>query len=144
MGVNDAVLKACVRAKFPQVRDAYAGREPVLRQEILDRENKVVLHLSTQEQRELLRTAVRQRLLNICDAAGGDSVGRVRDMYETPEERAFQSFRFLWHVQVDLKHNRRAAEILKELEEVLRVMGVEVKGGLLSIPDWAKQGAGKG
>jgi hypothetical protein len=143
MGDHDSVLKACenVRAKFHQVRNAYVGREPVLRQDILDRENKVILNLATPEQRELLQAAVRQRLLNICDAAGGDSVGRVRDIYETPEERAFQSFRFLWHVQVDLKHNKRAVQILRELEEVLGMMGIEVHGGLLSIPDWAKQGA---
>jgi hypothetical protein len=143
MGDHDSVLKACenVRAKFHQVRNAYVGREAVLRQDILDRENKVILNLATPEQRELLQAAVRQRLLNICDAAGGDSVGRVRDIYETPEERAFQSFRFLWHVQVDLKHNKRAVQILRELEEVLGMMGIEVHGGLLSIPDWAKQGA---
>lgn len=142
MSSKDTLRESCskVLEKFPQVANVYEGKwkDLIRYEEILNREDKVILHLATPEQRALLQAAVRQRLYNICDAARDNRVGKTKT-YISPEKRGFQSFRLLWKIQGDLKNNKRAADILKELEEILKEMGIQVIGGILIIPEWARQ-----
>jgi hypothetical protein len=114
-----------------------ADAEPLIRRkDVIKGRREVLLNPSIPHEKATLRTAALQRLANIRRAARGEKDGRLRG-YETPEERATRSLRFLNILLRDQRLRVVGPSLLGELTELLSMMGFERdRDGAVAEPAW--------